>query len=188
MWVYIKSTGIALSRYTNGLADIIICDPGGRRSEMKKWGKFVHEVATTVLYFVDAGCYDQVVAEDHSINRLAEELKLFTSLCNSHTQVNVVLFMHKMDKLERKLESIPFDSSLIGCPNAFNGNPHSIEDVKAYLLDAFLTIARKADRNVTVKFTSLQDKEELGRLALSYSLPRSAPRRRPFSNLILPWV
>jgi guanine nucleotide-binding protein G(i) subunit alpha len=172
-WDYINSTGIAPSQYTNGPIEVIICDPGGRRSERMKWEQLWPNV-TTILYFVDAGSYDQLLAEDNSTNRLAEEFALFESLCNGqHTaQSTIVLFMHKMDKLERKLGSIPFDSSLIKCPNAFTGDPHSLEDVKVFLRDAFLTIAHNSNRHVPVLFTSIRDAEELGKLALSFAMPR----------------
>lgn len=117
--------------------------------------------------------YDQV-AEDDSTNSLEEEFKLFDSTCSilKDSQANIILFLHKMDKLERKLRGVPFDTSVIQCPIPFNGDPHSLEDVKAYLRTAFWNIAHKTNRHVTVAYTSIPNAEELGKLALSFAVPR----------------
>ena len=51
---------------------------GGQRSERKKWIHCFDNV-TAVLFVVSMSEYDQVLAEDHRVNRMAESLKLFAS-------------------------------------------------------------------------------------------------------------
>ncbi|RAQ65382.1 hypothetical protein COH20_012459 [Aspergillus flavus] len=170
MWCYTKSTGITMARYTNGPSEVIFCDASGSRGERKKWDR-IFDGATKILYFVDAGSYDQCLTEEHNANRLAEELTLFNSVCSTErlNHVEIVLFIHKMDKLERKLKTVPFDSTEIENWGTFSGDPQSVDDVKDYLYNTFSAIAQKSSRSISVTFTSLRRPEEFGKTILSYA-------------------
>ncbi|KAK6837801.1 hypothetical protein RU639_001517 [Aspergillus parasiticus] len=170
MWCYTKSTGITMARYTNGPSEVIFCDASGSRGERKKWGR-IFDGATKVLYFVDAGSYDQCLTEEHNANRLADELTLFDGVCSAEklNHVEIVLFIHKMDKLERKLKTVPFDSTEIENWGTFSGEPQSVDDVKDYLYNTFSAIAQKSNRSISVTFTSLSRPEEFGKTILSYA-------------------
>ncbi|KAB8215944.1 G-protein alpha subunit-domain-containing protein [Aspergillus novoparasiticus] len=170
MWCYTKSTGITMARYTNGPSGVIFCDASGSRGERKKWGR-IFDGATKVLYFVDAGSYDQCLTEEHNANRLADELTLFDCVCSAEklNHVEIVLFIHKMDKLERKLRTVPFDSTEIENWGTFSGEPQSVDDVKDYLSNTFSAIAQKSNRSISVTFTSLSRPEEFGKTILSYA-------------------
>ncbi|KAE8371867.1 G-protein alpha subunit-domain-containing protein [Aspergillus bertholletiae] len=170
MWCYTRSTGITMARYTNGPSEVIFCDSSGRRGERKKWNR-IFDGATRVLYFVDAGSYDQSLMENNGANRLAEELTLFDSICAAEKlgHVEIVLFIHKMDKLERKLRTVPFDCTDFESWGAFSGESQSLSDVKDYLYSTFSAIAQKSSRSITVTFTSLTRPEEFGRTILSYA-------------------
>ncbi|KAB8262101.1 G-protein alpha subunit-domain-containing protein [Aspergillus pseudonomiae] len=164
------STGITLARYTNGPSEVIFCDASGSRGERKKWNR-IFDGATKVLYFVDAGSYDQTLTEDNHANRLAEELTLFDSVCSAAklSHVEIVLFIHKVDKLERKLRTVPFDSTIFDNWGMFSGEPQSVDDVRDYLYNTFSAIAQKSSRSISVTFTSLKRPEELGKTILSYA-------------------
>lgn len=170
MWCYTRSTGITLARYTNGPSEVIFCDASGSRGERKKWNR-IFDGATKVLYFVDAGSYDQTLTEDNHANRLAEELTLFDSVCSAAklSHVEIVLFIHKVDKLERKLRTVPFDSTIFDNWGMFSGEPQSVDDVRDYLYNTFSAIAQKSSRSISVTFTSLKRPEELGKTILSYA-------------------
>ncbi|PIG82677.1 hypothetical protein AARAC_006427 [Aspergillus arachidicola] len=170
MWCYTKSTGITMARYTNGASEVIFCDASGSRGERKKWGR-IFDGATKVLYFVDAGSHDQCLTEEHNPNRLADELALFDSLCSAEklNHVEIVLFIHKMDKLERKLRTVPFDSTEIENWGTFSGESQSVDDVKDYLSNTFSAITQKSNRSISVTFTSLSRPEEFGKTILSYA-------------------
>ncbi|KAE8343155.1 guanine nucleotide binding protein, alpha subunit [Aspergillus arachidicola] len=153
-----------MARYTNGASEVIFCDASGSRGERKKWGR-IFDGATKVLYFVDAGSYDQCLTEEHNANRLADELTLFDGVCSAEklNHVEIVLFIHKMDKLER------IDSAEIGNWGTFSGESQSVDDVKDYLSNTFSAIAQKSNRSVSVTFTSLSRPEEFGKTILSYA-------------------
>ncbi|KAE8310023.1 G-protein alpha subunit-domain-containing protein [Aspergillus transmontanensis] len=161
---------ITMARYTNGPSEVIFCDASGSRGERKKWGR-IFDGATKVLYFVDAGSYDQCLTEEHNANRLADELTLFDGVCSAGklNHVEIVLFIHKMDKLERKLKTVPFDSTEIETWGTFSGEPQSVDDVKDYLYNTFSAIAQKTNRSISVTFTSLSRPEEFGKTILSYA-------------------
>ncbi|KNG89354.1 hypothetical protein ANOM_002648 [Aspergillus nomiae NRRL 13137] len=170
MWCYTRSTGITLARYTNGPSEVIFCDASGSRGERKKWGR-IFDGATKVLYFVDAGSYDQTLTEDNHANRLAEELTLFDSVCSAAklSHAEIVLFIHKVDKLEQKLRTVPFDSTIFDNWGMFSGEPQSVDDVRDYLYNTFSAIAQRSNRSISVTFTSLKRPEELGKTILSYA-------------------
>ena len=79
-------------------------DVGGQRSERKKW---IHcfENVTAIVFLVAISEYDQVLAEDASMNRLQEALTLFDSICNSKwfTKTSIILFLNKIDLFAEKL-------------------------------------------------------------------------------------
>ncbi|KAL4886565.1 G-protein alpha subunit-domain-containing protein [Aspergillus karnatakaensis] len=168
------STGVSSIQYTDGPASATIYDVAGCRAERGKWA-YVFPDTTKIFYFADAGCYDQVLTEEKTINRLVEELTLFEAMCNFRPipeQLPIVLFMHKIDKLERKLRSAPFLHS--GFRNyggrEFSGDPACVDDVKVYLAFLFTCIAAEAGREISICFTTLRQPEELGRALLSHTL------------------
>ena len=57
-------------------------DVGGTRGECLKWIHCFGNVGT-ILFTVDIACYDQILSEDHSVNRIQEALTLFDSIVNS---------------------------------------------------------------------------------------------------------
>ncbi|KAE8140864.1 G-protein alpha subunit-domain-containing protein [Aspergillus pseudotamarii] len=167
---YTAMRRITMARYTNGPSEVIFCDTSGSLRERRNW-YLVFGGATKVLYFVDAGSYDQRLTEDNSINRLIDDLTLFETICSygALSHVEIVLFIHKMDKLERKLRITPFPWRGFEAWGTFTGDPQSVDDVRDYLYDAFSTIAQKSSRSISVTFTSLKKPEEFGKTVLSYS-------------------
>eukprot|EP00039_Didymoeca_costata_P019163 m.336477 g.336477 ORF g.336477 m.336477 type:complete len:365 (+) comp17864_c0_seq1:198-1292(+) len=80
-------------------------DVGGQRSERKKW---IHcfESVTSIVFIVACSEFDQVLAEDHSCNRMLESLKLFEHiiLYPWFRKSTFVLFLNKVDLLEDKVK------------------------------------------------------------------------------------
>lgn len=83
-------------------------DVGGQRSERKKW---IHcfENVTAIVFMVAISEYDQVLVEDESVNRMAEALTLFDSICNSRwfVKTSMILFLNKIDLFKDKLPKSP---------------------------------------------------------------------------------
>ncbi|KAL4987909.1 G-protein alpha subunit-domain-containing protein [Aspergillus falconensis] len=128
MWCYTKSTGGIMTLYFNRGSQVLFCVIGGSRSERKKWPYFARGASKT-FYFVDTGSYSQRLAEENAANRLEEQRDLFTNVCLSEhfRHSEIVLFLHKLDKLERKLKGVPFPLA------GFTGDPSSSHDVVCFL-------------------------------------------------------
>ena len=100
----VKTTGIIETTFH--IDDLIyrMFDVGGQRSERKKW---IHcfENVTAIVFMVAISEYDQVLVEDESVNRMAEALTLFDSICNSRwfVKTSMILFLNKIEMLTVQL-------------------------------------------------------------------------------------
>lgn len=104
----IKTTGITETIFNIGMSQFKFLDAGGQRSERKKW---IHcfEGITAVIFVMAVSEYDQMLFEDHRVNRMKEAIVLFHSLCNSRWFKNTpfILFMNKVDLFEKKIARSP---------------------------------------------------------------------------------
>jgi hypothetical protein len=57
-------------------------DVGGQRNERKKWIHCFDDV-TAVIFVASLSEYDQVLYEDHTVNRMDEAVTLFADIANS---------------------------------------------------------------------------------------------------------
>ena len=76
----------------------------GQRSERKKWIHCFDNV-TSVLFVIGMSEYDQVLAEDHKVNRMVDSLKLFeeTSIRSKYTLfIFRTLFERNQSKLFKR--------------------------------------------------------------------------------------
>jgi hypothetical protein len=132
-----------------------IFDLGGLRRDLKLW---IHcfENVKAIVFTVDIASYDLVLYEDEDANRIQESLTLFDAILNSswflHTQF--ILLFTKMDKLKEKLKR----SQITDYFEDFKGDADSVEDVKGYMKERFLSLDKKdRDKPVQVLFTSIMD-------------------------------
>ena len=109
-------------------------DVGGQRHYRQKWIMCFDNV-TTVLFFVSASEFDEVLAEDRQTNRLQESLELFGDIVNSLTFVSthVILFFNKTDQLRTKIRHTNIKHYF----PSFKGNPQEESDVKRFLYTMF---------------------------------------------------
>jgi hypothetical protein len=172
LWHYTKTTGVHEMRFNiqnidNTFTEANFVDVGGRRAERRKWNH-TFEGVTVVLFFVDIACYDEELAEDSTENRMRDSLFLFNYICHSPwlQHIPIVLILHKMDKLERKLA----EGALPDLPD-FEGDLHSVDDVRGYLTKRFMDASdqSKAER-IHIHYTRMSEVEELGKLALHYAV------------------
>jgi hypothetical protein len=149
-----------------------VFDVGGTRNERKKW---IHafESVSTIIFTVDLGAYDEVLLEEPSQNRMLEALEVFDSVCNSpwFEKTQFILFLHKVDKLERKLAKSPLTKYF---PD-YIGDPTDLEQVKMYFHDRFLDMFRVFKQEVTVRFTSISDVRRFTALALASVSQQPSP-------------
>lgn len=132
--------------------DFRLLDVGGQRSERKKW---IHcfDGSRAVIFIAALSDYDLVLAEDPSVNRMKESLKLFGSICNNRwfTTASMILFLNKSDIFSAKLKKRA--TSVSECFPEFTGNPYDYEETTAFIQDIFIKQNKNADKEVYTHFT-----------------------------------
>ncbi|KAK0446068.1 guanine nucleotide binding protein, alpha subunit [Desarmillaria tabescens] len=113
----------------------IIYDVGGSRSQRAKWAQFFDDV-TAIIFLAPISAFNQVLAEDATVNRLADSFKLWKMICSNKllAPVDLILFLNKMDILEANLDSGVQFSKYV--PN-YKDRPNEAKHVSKYLLDVF---------------------------------------------------
>jgi GTPase SAR1 family protein len=103
-----RTTGIVETQFSAGGLNFRMFDVGGQRNERKKWIHCFDNV-TAVLFLVGTSEYDQVLFEDHSMNRVQESLELFSNIVSLQyfDKASFILFMNKQDLFEAKLKKVP---------------------------------------------------------------------------------
>ncbi|KAJ1332456.1 hypothetical protein BSLG_008758 [Batrachochytrium salamandrivorans] len=83
-------------------------DVGGQLKHRKQWVPYFDHVHT-VIFVVSLACYDQMLAEDETINRMHDALGLFEEVCNNPLlrKIPVTLFLNKKDLFETKIHISP---------------------------------------------------------------------------------
>ncbi|KAI3619671.1 putative g-protein alpha subunit [Moniliophthora roreri] len=102
----------------------VVYDVGGARSQRAAWAQF----------FDDA--FNQALAEDRTVNRLADSMKLWRTICSNKLLANVdlILLLNKIDILDAHLKAgIQFSRYV----TSYKGRPNEVEAVSRYLLDMF---------------------------------------------------
>jgi len=65
------------------------------------------ENCNAVIFLAPLSCFDEAVAEMPTLNRLEDSCRLWDMICSSRllSHVNIIIFLNKMDLLEKKLAS-----------------------------------------------------------------------------------
>lgn len=115
-----------------------IYDIGGHRSQRAAWAQFFDDV-NIVIFLAPMSGFNQVLAEDESVNRLTDSLRLWQEICSNKilASVEFVIFLNKLDILESKLKSgIQFSQFV----TSYVDKPNETKPVARYLLDVFVGI------------------------------------------------
>eukprot|EP01084_Bolivina_argentea_P261128 441160_1 len=87
-----------------------IYEPGGTRSERKKWYKIMDNIHA-LIYVVALSEYDLLCFEDHTTNRLVESVHVFHTLFNENKRLNekvpIQILFNKYDSFKIKIKTIP---------------------------------------------------------------------------------
>ncbi|KAJ6590515.1 guanine nucleotide binding protein, alpha subunit [Mycena vulgaris] len=131
-----------------------VYDMGGSTSQRVAWAQFFDDVHV-IIFLAPISAFNETLAENHSVNRLADSLKLWRTICSNKLLISVefILFLNKVDILTRKLHSgIRFAEHV----TSFRNKPNDPKEVIKYLSDAFATInqtysprKRRMHRHVT---------------------------------------
>nr|GAT48866.1 guanine nucleotide-binding protein alpha-4 subunit [Mycena chlorophos] len=122
-----------------------IVDVGGSRSQRATWVPFFDDVDAIIFLAPIAG-FDQVLAEDRTMNRLEDSVLLWKAVCSNKLLANVdlVLFLNKCDILERKLNS---GVKLSRYVRSYADRENTFDAVSQYLRGKFSAIHREYSPN-----------------------------------------
>ncbi|CAB0035638.1 unnamed protein product [Trichogramma brassicae] len=151
-----------ISEFTISINNIpfLFVDVGGQRSQRQKWYQCFDSV-TSILFLVSSSEFDQVIVEDRKTNRLEESKNIFDTIINNviFYGVSVILFLNKIDLLEKKVKST--DTNIALHFPQFTGDPHCMKDVQSFILDLFVKVKRDPKKPLFHHFTTAVDTENI---------------------------
>ncbi|KAG1795358.1 guanine nucleotide binding protein, alpha subunit [Suillus plorans] len=118
-----------------------IVDVGGSRSQRATWVPFFDDV-DAIIFLAPISSFDQVLAEDRSVNRLEDSVLLWKAVCSNKLLANVdlVLFLNKCDILDAKLTSGIRLSKYV---RSYGDRPNDMETASKYFRSKFSAIHRE---------------------------------------------
>lgn len=135
----LKTLGVSEHRFkisTSGsVRDWKVYDVGGHRSQRAAWAPFFDDM-DAIIFLAPISCFDQVLEEDHRVNRLEDTFKLWTMIVsNQHLKnTNLILFLNKIDILRSKLASgIKLKDYVV----SYGDRPNDVDSTTAYLKRKF---------------------------------------------------
>ncbi|KNZ82276.1 Guanine nucleotide-binding protein alpha-4 subunit [Termitomyces sp. J132] len=122
-----------------------IVDVGGSRSQRPTWAPFFDDV-DAIIFLAPISGFDQVLAEDKSINRLEDSVLLWKAVCSNKLLANVdlVLFLNKCDILDKKLRA---GVKLSRYVKSYGDRGNDLDTVTKYLRGKFSAIHREYSPN-----------------------------------------
>lgn len=135
-----------------------VYDVGGHRSMRAAWVPFFDDM-NAIIFLAPISCFDQVLAEDPNVNRLADSVQLWTSIVSNKllTDTPLVLFLNKCDLLKTKIEAgSRFAKHII----SYGDRPNTFEGCSNYLRKKFAGIHKERSpkpRTFHCHFTSVTD-------------------------------
>ncbi|KAL0564604.1 hypothetical protein V5O48_017439 [Marasmius crinis-equi] len=100
------------------------------------WARFDEDVSV-VIFLAPISAFNQVLAEDRSVNRLADSMKLWLEICSNKllASVDLILLLNKIDILDAYLKSGIRLSKYV--TSYSTEKPNTVDSVSKYLLDKF---------------------------------------------------
>ena len=108
--IQVPTTGIKESKFQYGDMSFQFFDVGGQRSERKKW-LHCFDDTNAIIFCAALSSYDLVLRENKGVNRMADSLNLFESVCNNKwfVDTDIILFLNKKDVFQEKLKKSPLE-------------------------------------------------------------------------------
>ncbi|KAK9766078.1 guanine nucleotide-binding protein subunit alpha [Basidiobolus ranarum] len=153
----VKTTGITETTFEVSGMIYRMLDVGGQRSERKKW---IHcfENVTAIIFLVAISEYDQMLAEDETVNRMQEALTLFDSICNSRwfVKTSIILFLNKIDLFKLKLSRSPMKNCF---PDYEGGSDY--QRACEYITDRFTALDHSPKKQIYSHLTCATDTKQV---------------------------
>ncbi|CCA70129.1 related to guanine nucleotide-binding protein alpha-4 subunit [Serendipita indica DSM 11827] len=142
--------------------DWLVYDVGGSRTQRAAWMPYF-DASDAIIFIANVAAFDQTLEEDPTMNRMEDSLRLFRELVRSPIlkDVNIILFLNKVDLLDAKLKS---GIQLARYFRRYGERANDTEAVLKYFRAKFGAIYAKytpsqTSRVYTVHETSLIDRE-----------------------------
>ncbi|KIK70151.1 hypothetical protein GYMLUDRAFT_151735 [Collybiopsis luxurians FD-317 M1] len=119
----------------------VIYDFNGSRSHRAAWAQFFDDV-TVIIFLAPISAFNQALAEDENVNRLADSMKLWRMICTNKllASVDLILLLNKIDILDAQLKAGVQFSKYV---TSYRDKPNEVEPVSKYLLDMFSSLHRQ---------------------------------------------
>lgn len=116
-------------------------DVGGSRTQRAAWQPYFTHV-DALIFLAPISAFDQCLAEDWRVNRLEDSLLLFKSICKSELlkDVDIILFLNKIDILKAKLDSGIKVSKYV---KSYGERPNEYEAVSKFFRNKFAAVYRE---------------------------------------------
>ncbi|KAJ7078833.1 guanine nucleotide binding protein, alpha subunit [Mycena belliarum] len=140
----------------------IVYDVGGARSLRGALDVFpvpFFDDMDAIIFLAPLSCFDQVLAEDESVNRLEDSILLWKAIVSSPLlqETSLILFLNKCDILKAKLASgQKFGEYVV----SYGDRPNDFEHTSQYMKKKFMMIAKQHSlepRGFYTYFTSVTD-------------------------------
>ncbi|KAF9495284.1 G-alpha-domain-containing protein [Pleurotus eryngii] len=159
----LKTLGVSEHRFKLKTGNMMshewtVFDVGGQRSLRAAWVPYFDDVEA-IIFLAPISCFDQVLQEDPSVNRLEDSILLWKAIISNpllkHT--SMILFLNKCDIMKAKLASgIQFSKYVI----SYGDRPNNFEAASNYLRKKFSGIHKQCSpksRSYYCHFTSVID-------------------------------
>ncbi|KAH7922718.1 G-alpha-domain-containing protein [Leucogyrophana mollusca] len=134
-----------------------VFDVGGQRSLRAAWVPFFDDM-NAIIFLAPISCFDQVLQEDPSVNRLADSVLLWKTIVSNPLlkKTDLVLFLNKCDILRAKLNSgIRLGDYIV----SYGSRPNDFDCASQYLRKKFAALMKEhsPERPFYCHFTSVTD-------------------------------
>lgn len=134
-----------------------VFDVGGQRSLRAAWVPYFDDM-NAIIFLAPISCFDQVLQEDPSVNRLADSFLLWKAIVSNPLlkKTELILFLNKCDILRAKLASgIRLADYIV----SYGSRPNDFESASQYLKKKFAGLLKEhsPDRLYYFHLTSVTD-------------------------------
>ncbi|KAJ7647554.1 guanine nucleotide binding protein, alpha subunit [Roridomyces roridus] len=136
----------------------VVFDVGGARSLRAAWVPYFDDM-NAIIFLAPLSCFDQVLAEDETVNRLEDSILLWKAVVSNPLlkDTSLILFLNKIDILKAKLASgQKFNEFVV----SYGDKPNDFENTSQYMKKKFTMIAKQHSaepRGFYTYFTSVTD-------------------------------